>query len=384
MKLWCSIFLLLSSLVQAAELPLVQKQQLDLAEFKTQSGVVLKQVKVGWEAYGTLNTDKSNVILITHYFSGTSHAAGKYRPTDAAPGYWDSIIGPGKAIDTNRFYVLSVDSLANINAFSPDVITTGPASINPDTGKPYGLSFPVVTIRDFVEVQKALLDKLGIEKLYAVIGPSMGSFQAIEWAVSYPDKVQRLLPVIGTAYIDSFSAVRLERWAQPIKQDPSWQQGAYPLTQQPQGLTRAVAYVIQDALHPSVFNNTYPAPALDKAIHQNIQAELPAWTQLMSAAKQRSAQMDANSLLYLVRASQLWRAGMGEQWQQKLSAVKAKTLWLPASGDLLLTPAMAKHSKAQMPNAAYAEISGQAGHLDGLLNIQSKAEHIRQFLVSPL
>ncbi len=379
-KIWLSFMLLFSSLVQAAELPLVQKQQLELAHFTTQSGVVLKQAKVGWEAYGTLNADKSNVILITHYFSGTSHAAGKYRTTDAAAGYWDSIIGPGKAIDTNQFYVLSVDSLANLNAFSPDVITTGPASLNPDTGKAYGLTFPVVTIRDFVEVQKALLDKLGIKKLYAVIGPSMGSFQAIEWAVSYPEKVERLMPVIGTAYIDSFSAVRLERWAQPIKQDPNWNKGAYPLTQQPAGLTRALAYVIQDALHPDLFNQSYPAPALDKAIHQDIQAELPAWNQLLSAAKQRSVQMDANSLLYLVRASQLWRAGMGDNWEQKLSGVKAKTLWLPATGDLLLTPAMAKHSKAQMPDASYDEISGQAGHLDGLLNIQSKAEQIRQFL----
>ena len=379
-KIWLGFMLLFSSLLYATELPLVQKQQLELAQFTTQSGVALKQVKVGWEAYGRLNADKSNVILITHYFSGTSHAAGKYRTTDAAPGYWDSIIGPGKAIDTNTFYVVSVDSLANLNAFSPDVITSGPASINPDTGKAYGLSFPVVTIRDFVEVQKALLDKLGIKKLYAVIGPSMGSFQAIEWAVSYPDKVQRLMPVIGTAYIDSFSAVRLERWAQPIKQDPDWNKGAYPLTQQPAGLTRALAYVIQDALHPDLFNQSYPAPALDKAIHQDIQAELPAWNQLMSAAKQRSTQMDANSLLYLVRASQLWRAGMGDNWQQKLKNVKAKTLWLPATGDLLLTPAMAKHSKAQMPDALYDEISGQAGHLDGLLNIQSKAEQIRQFL----
>jgi homoserine O-acetyltransferase/O-succinyltransferase len=380
MKLWLSLILLLSSLLQAEELPLVKKQQFELPHFSTQSGVALKQVKVGWESYGKLNADKSNVILITHYFSGTSHAAGKYRSTDAAPGYWDSIIGTGKAIDTSKFYVVSVDSLANLNAFSPDVITTGPASINPETGKAYGLSFPVVTIRDFVEVQKALLDKLGIEKLYAVIGPSMGSFQAIEWAVSYPDKVERLLPVIGTAYIDSFSAVRLERWAQPIKQDKDWNKGAYSLTQQPAGLTRALAYVMQDALNPELFNKSYPGPALDKTIHQDIQAELPAWTQLISAAKQRSAQMDANSLLYLVRASQLWRAGMGDNWQQKLKNIKAKTLWLPATGDLLLTPAMAKHSKEQMPGAGYEEIAGQAGHLDGLLNIQSKADQIRQFL----
>ncbi|WP_419569672.1 E22 family MetX-like putative esterase [Rheinheimera sp.] len=374
----------LSVLATAAELPLVQKQQFDLAEFSTQSGVQLKQVKVGWEAYGTLNADKSNAILITHYFSGSSHAAGKYRSTDAAPGYWDAIIGPGKAIDTNKFYVLSVDSLANINAFSPDVITTGPASINPATGKPYGLSFPVVTITDFVEVQRALLDTLGIKKLHAVIGPSMGSFQAIEWAVRYPERVQRLVPVIGTAYIDAYSAVRLERWAQPIKQDPSWQQGQYPLNQQPAGLALALAHVIQDALHPQGFNQSYPAPAQDSAIHHSIKAELPAFSQLLSAAKGRSAQMDANSLLYLVRASQLWRAGMGDNWPQALAQVKAKTLWLPATGDLLLTPAMAQASQQQLPSSRYQEIAGKKGvsngHYDGLSNIQSVSQLLSDFL----
>jgi len=373
-------WLISSSVLAADELPLVEKQQFDLPSYTTLSGRTLKQLKVGWEAYGQLNADKSNAILITHYFSGSSHAAGKYRENDTTPGYWNAIIGPGKAIDTNKYYVLSVDSLANINAFSPDVITTGPASVNPDTGKPYGLDFPVVTIGDFVEVQKALLDKLGIQRLHAVIGPSMGSFQAIEWAVRFPDKVQRLVPVIGTAYIDAYSAVRLERWAQPIKQDPSWQQGNYALNQQPAGLARAVAYVIQDALHPEGFNQSYPDAAANPAIHQDIRAELPAFTQLIQAANARSVLMDANSLLYLVRASQLWRAGMGPDWQQALKKVKAKTLWLPASGDLLLTPAMAKASQQQMPGSAYQEIGGKLGHYDGLANIQSKAELISDFL----
>ena len=189
---WFLMGLLCAVVSQAAELPLVKKQRFELASFTTQNGAELKQVQVGWEAYGQLNADKSNVILITHYFSGTSHAAGRYQAKDAAPGYWDAIIGPGKAIDTNRFYVISVDTLANANVKDPHVITTGPASINPATGKRYGLSFPVVTITDFVEVQKALLDSLGIHKLHAVVGASMGSFQAIEWAQRYPERVQRL------------------------------------------------------------------------------------------------------------------------------------------------------------------------------------------------
>src|SRR6266702_130833 len=164
----------------------IEKKTFSLPSYTTVAGETIKAVKIGWEAAGTLNADKSNAILITHFFSGTSHAFGKYAANDPSPGYWDAIIGPGKAIDTNKYYVLSSDTLVNLNANVPNVVTTGPASTNPDTGKPYGMSFPVVSIRDFVRVQKALIDSLGIKKLKAVIGASMGALQAYECAQSYP------------------------------------------------------------------------------------------------------------------------------------------------------------------------------------------------------
>ena len=130
------------------------------------------------------------------------HAAGKYKADDALAGYWDALIGPGKI---NKYFVISSDTLVNANWHDPNVITTGPASTNPATGKPYGLDFPVVTITDFVEVQKRLLDSLGINKLHAVIGASMGSFQALEWAVRYPEQVERLVHVIGAATMDAWT-----------------------------------------------------------------------------------------------------------------------------------------------------------------------------------
>ncbi|HAW92199.1 MULTISPECIES: E22 family MetX-like putative esterase [unclassified Arsukibacterium] len=364
---------------------LVEKQLFEIKSFKTENGALINPVKVGWEAYGTLNTDKSNVILITHFFSGSSHAAGKYSEADAAPGYWDAIIGPGKAIDTNKYYVISVDTLVNANVFDPNVITTGPATINPATGKPYGLSFPVVTIGDFVEVQKALLDSLGVDKLHAVVGGSMGSFQAIEWATRYPERVERLIPVIGTAYIDAWAAVRLERWAYPIKQDPAWRGGDYYQHGQPeQGLTTTLAYIIQDAVYPIGFNMRYPAPYTDQAPHQDILASFSAWDQLMAHAKVRAKMQDANHILYLIRASQLYRAGMGDNWQQALSRVQANTLFLPASGDQLLLPHMAKTSveamKAAGKTVEYAEIPGIWGHLDGVVGISAVADTIRKFL----
>src|SRR5690554_6071216 len=211
--------LLLSSAVACADtqpesLPLVEKQAFVTTNFETFGGEVIPEVRVGWEAYGELNAAKDNVILITHFFSGNSHAAGKYAETDPMPGYWDAIIGPGKAIDTNRFYVISSDTLVNQEPHNPNVITTGPASINPATGKPYGLDFPVVTMRDFVNVQKRLLESLGIEKLHAVIGPSMGSLQALEWTVAYPDWVERLIHVIGMAEADPWTIANLQQWAQ--------------------------------------------------------------------------------------------------------------------------------------------------------------------------
>ncbi len=378
-----SIGLWFCSSTALADTLLVTKQQFEIAEFTTANGQKIRPVKVGWEAYGSLNADKSNVILVTHFFSGTSHAAGKYQLSDAAPGYWDAIIGPGKAVDTNQFYVISVDTLVNANVYDPNVITTGPATLNPATGKPWGLAFPVVTIADFVEVQRQLLDSLGITKLHAVMGASMGSFQAIEWAVRYPERVERLIPVIGSAYLDAWSAVSLERWAYPIKQDPAWRGGNYYEHGQPmQGLRTALAYITQDALHPNAFNARFPAPAADAAAHHDILAPLSAWQNLLAQAESRAALQDANHILYLIRASQLYRAGMGDNWQAALAKVQAKTLFLPASGDQLLLPAMSKISAAQLPaaNTAYAEIGGDFGHLDGIVNIASVAEQIAAFL----
>jgi homoserine O-acetyltransferase/O-succinyltransferase len=164
---------------------------------------------------------------LTHFFSATSHAFGKYSSQDKAAGYWDAIIGPGKAIDTNKYYVLSSDTLVNLNANMPNVVTTGPASINPDTGKPYGMSFPVVSIKDFVRVQKALIDSLGIKKLKAVIGASMGALQVYEWAQSYPNSVERIIPMVAYATPEPYLIAWLDMWAQPIRLDPKWNNGDY-------------------------------------------------------------------------------------------------------------------------------------------------------------
>ncbi|PCK33423.1 E22 family MetX-like putative esterase [Pseudoalteromonas piscicida] len=365
---------------------LVKKQVFETDNFATFNGETIKKVRVGWESYGTLNEDKSNVILITHYFSGNSHAAGKYAPDDAQAGYWDKIIGPGKAIDTNKFFVISSDTLVNAGVHMPNVITTGPATINPDTNKPYGLDFPVVTVRDFVNVQKALLESLGIDKLYAVIGPSMGSIQAIEWAAAYPDKVERMVSVIGMAQADAWTTAALEQWSLPIKADPNWAQGNYYDAKAPLvGIRNSLMLITQQAMHPKIFNqlNSQYSP-LEEAPMHDITADFSAVNWLKEAATSRAKMVDANHILYLVRACQLFVAGFDGKLENGLKKITAKTLFLPASNDVLLMPYMAKlpHQllKKMGKNSQYDEIPGSWGHLDGVYGVQAKADVLAEFL----
>nr|WP_193988001.1 homoserine O-acetyltransferase [Lelliottia steviae] len=369
-----------------ADTMLVEKQHFTTKDFTTVSGVTLEQVDIGWESYGKLNANKDNVILITHYFSGTSHAAGKYKADDALPGYWDAIIGPGKAIDTNKYYVISSDTLVNANWHDENVITTGPASTNPKTGQPYGLDFPVVTITDFVNVQKRLLESLGITKLHAVMGASMGSFQALEWATRYPDKVERLIHVIGAATMDAWTVAALEKWALPIRLDKNWQQGNYYGKERPlDGLAATMLNITQDAMHPIIYNASFPDfNVLDEGALKDIRT-LPKLNQVLAGrAMARAKTQDANHVLYLVRASQLFTAGMQSDLTTALKNVSAKTLLLPATNDLLLRPenmrAVYETMNAQGKDVAISEIEGGWGHLDGIFSIAPKAQLISEFL----
>ena len=223
---------------------LVEKKVFELPRYTTRGGALSEERPDRLESYGRLNRDRSNAILVTHYFSATSHAAGRYAADDALPGYWDAIIGPGKAIDTDKFFVLSSDTLVNLNARDPNVVTTGPASIDPETGRRYGMSFPVVSIDDFVALQKALVESLGITRLRAIAGASMGALQAYQWAVSHPGMVDRILPVIGAAGGDPFLIAWLDIWALPVRLDPKWRAGDYPEDDPPlAGMTAALKTV---------------------------------------------------------------------------------------------------------------------------------------------
>jgi homoserine O-acetyltransferase/O-succinyltransferase len=358
---------------------IVEKKTFELDSYTTVAGEVINKVKVGWQAAGTLNADKSNAILITHFFSATSHAFGKYSASDATPGYWNAIIGPGKAIDTNKYYVLSSDTLVNLNANMPNVVTTGPASINPATGKPYGMSFPVVSIRDFVLVQKALIDSLGIKRLKAVIGASMGGLQAFEWAQSYPDSVERIIPMIASAAAEPYLIAWLDLWAQPIRLDPNWNGGDYYGKAPPiEGLKAALKLVTLQANHWQWARATFgTAPAEDgkdpaKAIANRFKID----AFLDQAAGNRAAVADANHFLYLVRANQLAAVDPGK--------LKVPALVLHAPTDLVfyepwVEETIQKLAAGGTPVERRA-LLGPYGHLNGVLAIGQAADRITAFL----
>lgn len=365
----------------------VEKKTFALPSYTTVGGKTIKDVKIGWESYGKLNEAKSNAILITHFFSGNSHAAGKYKPEDAAPGYWNSVIGAGKPIDTDKYFVISADSLVNLNAKSPTTITTGPASINPDTGKPYGMSFPVVTIRDFVNLQKALLESLGINKLHAVVGASMGALQAMEWAAGFPDMVERVVPVIGDGEANAWLIAWLNVWAAPIMLDPNWNNGDYYGKAEPtKGLAEALKIVSLHAQGTEWANKTHGRKwaAEGKNPLDSFDNKYAIEAALDGGAAARAKASDANSFLYLVKANQLFIADNGASVEEIAKKIKAKMLLLPAVGDHIFPPSQSQRvrdaMKAAGKSAEYAEIEGPNGHLNGVVHVAKQGEVLKAFL----
>ncbi|MBK1668383.1 homoserine acetyltransferase [Rhodovibrio sodomensis] len=370
----------------AAYEPIVEKKTFTMDSYTTINGETIRELKVGWEAYGTLNQARDNVILIAHFFSGTSHAAGRYSQ-DGARGYWDSIIGSGKPIDTDKYYVISVDSLVNLNTGSEHVVTTGPASTNPETGEPYGMDFPIVEIGDFVRVQKRLLANLGIDRLHAVMGASMGALQAYDWASRYPDAVDRVIPVIGSGFADPFLIGWLDVWAQPIRLDPNWNGGDYYGGERPKaGLAAALKTVTLHAQSwpwaQQAFGRTWANEDADPA--KSFDNSYAVEATLDKVAKDRAATADANHFLYLVKANQLFVAGSKDTPEAGLKAIDAPTLMLQAEGDLVFFPGLADQTQRMIESdgtpVERARIPGDRGHLNGVLNIQSQGDKIRAFL----
>ncbi len=367
---------------------LVAKKVFEMKEYMTLGGQKISPVRIGYETYGVLSAAKDNVILICHHFSGTSHAAGKYTAEEKVPGYWDAIIGSGKPLDTDKYFIISTDTLCNLNTKDPTVTTTGPASVNPATGKPYAMSFPMITLRDMVRVQYELLKSLGIQKLRCVTGASMGGLQSLEWAVTYPEVIEKAIPVIAGPKNDGWTLALLKLWAEPIMLDPRWNNGDYYGKAEPvDGLAYSLKLITLSARSPwwadGVFDRKPADPTKDP--YAAMENKFLVEDVLDKAGLARAKMGDPNSLLYLAKANMLYDIGYGySSYEEALKRIKGKVLMIPCNTDILIFPHNAKEFVDALNNvggkALLFEIQTKEGHIGGITEITKAGERIKAFL----
>ncbi|MFO8049036.1 MAG: homoserine O-acetyltransferase [Desulfosudaceae bacterium] len=373
----------------AASAGRVEKQYYTFArppeEMTLENGRRLGPVTVAYETWGELNADKSNAVLVAHALTGDSHAAGYYDDKDARPGWWDIMIGPGKGIDTDKWFVICSNVLGGCMG------TTGPGEINPATGEPYGMSFPVITIGDMVRAQKALLDHLGISRLLAVVGGSMGGMQVLEWSVRYPEMVAAAIPLATTTRHSALAIAFNEVARQAIMADPAWNNGHYYGGKKPD-MGLAVARMIGHITYLSdeAMRQKFGRRLQDKA---DLSFEFDADFQVESYLRHQGARFverfDANSFLYVTKAADYFdlekQYGHGSA-VQAFSRARARFLVVSFTSDWLYptyqSRAMVTAMKKNGLNVSFCEIEADAGHDAFLLPHDRLSALIRGFLNS--
>jgi homoserine O-acetyltransferase len=326
------------------------------APLELTSGQQLSDVTVAYETYGSLSPEKDNVILVTHALTGDSHPAA--HESQDEPGWWDVLVGPGRLLDTDLFYIICSNVLGGCQG------TTGPASENPATGKTYGMDFPTVTIRDMVSVEKLLLESLGINHLMLVIGGSMGGAQALEWAVTYPGFATAVVAVAAPGYSSAQAIAYNKVGRQAIMLDPAWQQGNYYGGPGPiNGL----------AIARSVGMITYQSePAMAKKFGRKTRdGQFEVENYLDYQGRCLVQRFDANSYLYLLKALDLYDLGQGyASYKAALARIEAKVLVVGVSSDILYPASqqmeLVRTLKSLGVRAEYSEVESPHGH-DGFL-----------------
>ncbi|EWY39576.1 homoserine O-acetyltransferase [Skermanella stibiiresistens SB22] len=318
---------------------MVRKRVFEMETHTTFLGGRIDQVRFGWESYGTLNAARDNAVLILHPLLLHGHAAGKYDIADKRVGFWDSIIGPGKVIDTDKYFVISADCLCNPYARSPEVVTTGPASIDPRTGAPYGPTFPLITFHDLVDVQMALLDSLGIGTLHAAMGLSMGGYNCLELATSYPDRIRKIIPIACAPASDAWLIAWTNAWSSLLSLDPNWRGGAYPPNEPPDRGMAAVMKLITMIGWDWNYTNDLargedsPAKPLGRAWAdaardpaRSMDARYLIEANLEAGWERRVTRMDANNFNYLTRALRSYKVGRQRPVSESLEAIQAEVM----------------------------------------------------------
>lgn len=350
--------------------------------FTFKSGQVIPGFTLRYETYGTLNATRDNAILICHALSGDHHCAGWHAATDRKPGWWNNLIGPGKAVDTGRFFVVCANVLGGCQG------STGPSSLNPETGRPYGLLFPFVTIRDMVRAQKLLLDHLGVAELHGVIGGSMGGMQALLFAIEYPRFTHRVLAMATTGRESAQAIAFNEVGRQAIMQDPAWNRGDYPRESGPRvglAIARMMAHItyVSDASMDRKFGRRKKESAPSDAYTFDVQFEVEGY--LRHQGQSFINRFDANSYLYITRAlDQFDLTQAYGSLEAAFLPVEAETLVVGFTSDWLFPPeqnrALALALLRAGKRASYAELDTDLGHDSFLLESEELYALVRGFL----
>lgn len=358
----------------------VSTQSVRFESITLDSGVILAPVDVAFQTYGELNGKASNAILIEHAFTGDAHAAG-ISEESGKPGWWDNMIGPGKAFDTNQYFVICANVLGGCRG------TTGPSSVDPQTGKPYAMTFPMITIGDMVRLQNMLVRHLGISRLLGVAGGSMGGMQVLEWAVRYPEMVAAAFPIASTARHSAQQIAFNEVGRQAIMADPDWNEGNYYGLKPPgRGLSVArmvghITYMSDDSMREKFGRRFKSKEGSVFAFDDEFEVE----SYLRYRGSQFVDRFDANSYLYITKAMDVFDLSQGfpslgvaiEQAQARFLVISFTSDWLyPSYQSLEMVSAMRSRGK----DVAYCELSSNYGHDAFLVEVGEQTELVRGFL----
>ena len=339
----------------------------ETAHFNTplnlKSGETLPQFHLVYETYGTLNADKSNAVIICHALSGNHHVAGKYAETDKNAGWWDNLIGPNKPLDTNKFFVIGLNNLGGCHGSS------GPNSINPETNQPFGASFPIVTVEDWVNSQVRLLEYLGISTLAAVVGGSLGGMQALQWTIAYPDLVRHALIIASAPNLTAQNIAFNEVARQAIMTDPEFYGGDYYAhnTVPRRGLRIArmlghITYLSDDAMGEKFGRK------LKDTIKYGFDVEFEMESYLRYQGDKFAGEFDANTYLRMTRALDYYDPALtfNDDLSAALKVAKAQFLVVSFTSDWRFSPARSREIvKALLDNeltVSYAEVTAAHGH----------------------
>ncbi|MCD4674892.1 MAG: homoserine O-acetyltransferase [Desulfobacula sp.] len=372
-----------------ASIGIVEKQFFSFAappdRLMLESGAGIGPVTIAYETCGTLNKSKSNVILVLHALSGDSHMAGYYDAKDAKPGWWDIMVGPGKGIDTDKYFVICSNIIGSCAG------STGPTSINPETGKEYGTKFPLITIGDMVETQKALMDHLEIESLLSVIGGSVGGMQVLEWCIRYPGMVRSAIPLATTTRHSALAIAFNEVARQAIMADPNWNDGHYYSGKKPDmGLAIArmighITYLSDESMRKKFGRKLQNRSALSFEFGAEFQVE----SYLQYQGNKFIERFDANSFLYITKAADYFdlarQYGSGSL-VKAFTKCKSKFLIVSYTSDWLYptyqSKEMVKAMKKNNLDVSFCEIDAQWGHDAFLLPSDRLDNLVKGFLRS--